>query len=115
MNTDKSPLVPPHPGFVLKRDYIDPIRVSVTDLASKLGVSRNTLSSIINGRAGITADMALRLSRAFKTSPDIWLKLMNAYELYVAELVDSGWKDVEPVKPSKPKAPAPPKAPKAAS
>ena len=101
MSSEKKASQPPHPGFVLKKDYIDPLGVSVTDLASKLGVSRNTLSSIINERAGVSADMALRLARAFKTSPDFWLKLKYAYELWVAERLDSGWKEVEPVKPVK--------------
>ncbi|MDR2456735.1 MAG: HigA family addiction module antidote protein, partial [Deltaproteobacteria bacterium] len=83
MSSDKKSAQPPHPGYVLKKDYIDPIGVSVTDLASKLGVSRNTLSSIINERAGVSADMALRLGRAFKTNPEQWLKLKYAYELWV--------------------------------
>lgn len=98
MSPEKRVSQPPHPGYVLKKEYIDPLGVSVTDLASKLGVSRNTLSSIINERAGVSADMALRLSKAFKTNPDMWLKLKYAHELWMAERLDSGWKEVEPVK-----------------
>ena len=101
MSSEKVPGQPPHPGYVLKKDYIENMGVSVTDLAAKLGVSRNTLSSIINERAGVSADMALRLGRAFKTNPDLWLKLKYAHELWAAERLDSGWKDVEPVKPAR--------------
>jgi addiction module HigA family antidote len=62
---------PPHPGEVLK-EYL-PADVSVTVAAKKLGVSRQAFSAILNGRAGITADMALRLAKALGTSPDMWL------------------------------------------
>jgi addiction module HigA family antidote len=89
---------PPHPGLILKKDFIDPLGISVTELSAKLGVSRNTLSSIINRRSGISADMALRFSRAFKNQPEFWLKLKFAYELWEAKQFDSGWREVEPLK-----------------
>jgi addiction module HigA family antidote len=99
---------PPHPGYVLKTDYIDPLRYSLTDVAAKLGISRNTISSIINGRAGISADMALRFSRAFKTTPEYWLKLASTYQLWEATQFDSGWKEVLPLKANQEPTPAPP-------
>ena len=74
---------PPHPGEVLK-EYL-PERVSVTEAAKKLGVSRQAFSAIINGRAGITADMALRLSKALGTSPDMWLGMQMQYDLWQAK------------------------------
>ena len=74
---------PSHPGEVLK-EYL-PESVSVTEAAKKLGVSRQAFSAIINGRAGITADMALRLSKALGTSPDLWLGMQMQYDLWHAK------------------------------
>ncbi len=74
---------PPHPGEVLK-EYL-PKSVSVTEAAKKLGVSRQAFSAIINGRAGITADMALRLSEALGTSPVMWLGMQMKYDLWHAK------------------------------
>jgi antitoxin HigA-1 len=73
---------PPHPGTVLK-EYL-PAGVSVTEAAKKLDVSRQAFSAIINGRAGITAEMALRLSQALGTSPDLWLGMQMQYDLWQA-------------------------------
>jgi addiction module HigA family antidote len=74
-----------------------PLGVTVSELASRLGVSRNSLSSIINGRAGVSPDMALRLSRALGNEPETWLKLQCLRDLWRAERFDSGWRDVERV------------------
>lgn len=74
---------PPHPGAVI-REYV-PESVSVTAAAKKLGVSRQAFSAIINGRAGITADMALRLSKALGTSPELWLGMQMQYDLWHAK------------------------------
>jgi addiction module HigA family antidote len=76
---------PPHPGEVLKELCIEPLGVSVTRAAEALGVSRKTLSSILNGRAGISPEMALRLSKAFGTSPESWLNQQMQYDLWVTE------------------------------
>ena len=73
---------PPHPGEVLK-EYL-PAHVSVTTAAKKLGVSRQAFSAILNGRAGITADMALRLAKALGTSPDLWLGMQLQFDLWQA-------------------------------
>ena len=75
---------PPHPGEVLKELYL-PVGMGVSEAAKKLGVSRQTLSAIINGRAGISADMALRLSKALGTSADLWLKMQIKYDLWQAK------------------------------
>lgn len=72
---------PPHPGEVL-RDYLGDR--SVTDAANHLGVTRVALSRILNGSAGISADMALRLSEAFGTSPDLWAGMQTQYDLWQA-------------------------------
>jgi addiction module HigA family antidote len=75
---------PPHPGKVLKELCLDPLDISVTDAAKALGVSRKTLSAIINGRAGISPEMAIRLSLAFNTSPESWLNQQAQYDLWAA-------------------------------
>ena len=65
-------------------------------MAATLGVSRKTLSKIINERGTITPDMALRLSRAFDTTPDFWLNLQKNYDLWQAEMGSQEWKKVKP-------------------
>ncbi len=72
---------PPHPGTVL-RDYL--ANVSVTAAAGDLGVTRATLSRILNGNAGISAEMALRLSEALGTTPELWIGMQSQYDLWQA-------------------------------
>lgn len=76
---------PPHPGEVIRELCIEPLGLSVTETAAGLGVSRKTLSAILNGRAGISAEMALRLSMAFDTSPESWLAQQSQYDLWVTK------------------------------
>ncbi len=76
---------PPHPGEILRELCLDPLDLSVTDAAKALGVSRKTLSAILNGNAGISPEMALRLSIAFNTSAESWLAQQSQYELWQAE------------------------------
>ncbi len=76
---------PPHPGEVLKELCLEPLELSVTNAAEALGVSRKTLSAILNGRAGISPEMAIRLSIAFNTSAESWLNQQAQYELWHAE------------------------------
>ena len=76
---------PPHPGEVLKALCLEPLGLSVTEAAEALGVSRKTLSSILNGRAGISPEMAIRLSMAFGTSAESWLTQQSMFELWQAE------------------------------
>jgi antitoxin HigA-1 len=76
---------PPHPGEVIKTLCLEPLGVTVTQAAEALGVSRKTLSAILNGRAGITPEMAVRLSIAFDTSAESWLNQQTQYDLWHAE------------------------------
>lgn len=76
-----------------------PLSITIKDMASALGVSRKTLSKIINEKGSITPDMALRLSRAFDTTPDLWLSLQKNYDLWQAEHVSKAWQMVEPISP----------------
>lgn len=76
---------PPHPGEVIKELCIDPLELSVTDAAKALGISRKTLSNILNGHAGISPEMAVRLSIAFNTTSESWLNQQLQYDLWIAE------------------------------
>jgi addiction module HigA family antidote len=76
---------PPHPGEVLKELCLTPLNLTITAAATALGVSRKTLSAILNGRAGISPEMAVRLSIAFNTSPESWLIQQVQYDLWHAE------------------------------
>jgi addiction module HigA family antidote len=76
---------PPHPGEVLRKLCLEPLSLSVTEAAKALGVSRKTLSSILNGRAGISPEMAVRLSIAFNTTAESWLNQQTQYDLWQAE------------------------------
>src|SRR6266571_2640035 len=76
---------PPHPGEVLKMLCLEPLNLTVTAAARSLGVSRKTLSSILNGHAGISPEMAIRLSIAFDTSAESWLNQQLQYDLWSAE------------------------------
>jgi addiction module HigA family antidote len=76
---------PPHPGEVLRQLCLVPLNLTVTDAARSLGVSRKTLSSILNGRAGISPEMAVRLSMAFNTTSESWLNQQVQYDLWHAE------------------------------
>jgi addiction module HigA family antidote len=76
---------PPHPGEVLRDLCLEPLGLSVTAAAKALGVSRKTLSTLLNGHAGISPEMAVRLSIAFDTSAESWLKQRMHYDLWQAE------------------------------
>ena len=76
---------PPHPGEVIRELCLEPLGLSVTKAAEALGVSRKTLSSILNGRSGISPEMAVRLSIAFDTSSESWLNQQTQYDLWRAE------------------------------
>jgi addiction module HigA family antidote len=76
---------PPHPGEAIKELCLEPLGLSVTDAAKGLGVSRKTLSTLLNGRSGISPEMALRLAKAFDTSPESWLNQQMQYDLWITE------------------------------
>jgi antitoxin HigA-1 len=73
---------PPHSGEIIKEAYLEPLGLTVTDAAKALKVARKTLSAIINGNAGISPAMAIRLSRAFNTTPQLWLNMQQSYDLW---------------------------------
>ncbi len=72
---------PPHPGEVIKDFYLDPLGLTVTAAAAGLGVSRVTMSELVNGKNGISPEMAYRLSKAFGRTPESWLNLQTLYDL----------------------------------
>jgi addiction module HigA family antidote len=76
---------PPHPGEIIRTLWLEPLGLTVTDAAAALGVSRKTLSALLNGRAGISPEMAVRLSMAFGTSAESWLNQQMQYALWHAE------------------------------
>jgi len=82
---------PTHPGKIIKEDYLMPLSITIKDMASALGVSRKTLSKIINEKGSITPDMALRLSRAFDTTPDLWLNLKSIWFIHFYNS-HAGWR-----------------------
>ena len=88
---------PTHPGEIIREDYLKPLSITINELASALGISRKTLSKILNGRGAVTPDMALRLSRAFNTTPDFWLNLQKNYDLWRAERTSTDWHRVRPL------------------
>ncbi|OGI00010.1 MAG: addiction module antidote protein, HigA family [Candidatus Melainabacteria bacterium GWF2_37_15] len=73
---------PPHPGEILKEMYLKPLNISVTAFAENIGVRRATVSSLINKKSSITPMMAVRLGKALKTTPDLWLGLQMEYDLW---------------------------------
>ncbi len=72
---------PPHPGHMLRADVLEPLGLGVTEAAQKLGMSRVALSRVVNGRAGISPDLAIRLERAGVSSARFWMGLQTNYEL----------------------------------
>jgi len=72
---------PPHPGLSVRHDCLEPLALSVTEAAHKLGVSRKQLSDVVNGRSGISPEMAIRLDKAFGGGAETWLRLQAAYDL----------------------------------
>ncbi|MCG7853330.1 MAG: HigA family addiction module antitoxin [Methanosarcinaceae archaeon] len=76
---------PPHPGEIIREFCIDPLDLTVTETAEALGVARKTLSTLLNGRAGISPEMALRLSKVFGRTPEGWLRLQLQFDLWKAE------------------------------
>ena len=76
---------PPHPGEILRELCIEPLGLSITEAAEALGITRKTLSAILNGRSGISPEMAVRLSLAFSTSSESWLNQQAQYDLWEAE------------------------------
>jgi antitoxin HigA-1 len=72
---------PPHPGEIIREECLNPLNLTVTEAADGLGISRKNLSRILNGHAGVSPDMALRLATAFGSTPEMWLRLQMAHDL----------------------------------
>lgn len=76
---------PPHPGGVVKRQCLEPLGLSVTRAARGLGITRQALSELINEHVGVSVEMAVRLSKAFGSTPETWLRMQMAYDLWRAQ------------------------------
>lgn len=76
---------PPHPGRIIRQECIEPLGLTITDAAKRLGVKRQTLNNLVNGKAGISAEMSIRLSKAFGSRPEVWLGLQMQYDLARAQ------------------------------
>ncbi|MDY7000913.1 MAG: HigA family addiction module antitoxin [Thermodesulfobacteriota bacterium] len=88
---------PTHPGAIIRHDYMEPLDLTVTALAAHLGISRKHLSQLLNERAKVTPGTALRLARAFNTTPELWLNLQRKRDLWEAENQTPGWEQVAPL------------------
>ncbi len=76
---------PPHPGLSVRHDCLEPLRLTVTAAAGKLGISRKQMSDVVNCRSGISPEMAIRLDKAFGGGADTWYRLQAAYDLAQAK------------------------------
>jgi len=72
---------PPHPGETVRYDCLEPLGLTITEGAKALGVTRQALNNLVNGKSGISPEMAIRLSKAFGSSPETWLKMQLDYDL----------------------------------
>jgi antitoxin HigA-1 len=72
---------PAHPGRIVRHDCLEPLGLSITEGAKILGVSRQALNNVVNGKSGISAEMAIRLTKAFGSTADTWLRMQVAYDL----------------------------------
>ena len=76
---------PPHPGEIIREQCLEPLGLTITAAAKGLGVTRKALSELVNGHSGVSPEMAIRLSKAFGSSPETWLRLQLQYDLRQAE------------------------------
>jgi addiction module HigA family antidote len=76
---------PVHPGSIVRHDCLEPLSLSVTEGARILGVTRQALNNLVNEKAGVSPEMAIRLSKAFGSTPDTWLRLQMNYDLSKAQ------------------------------
>ena len=75
---------PPHPGEIVRHECLEPLGLTVTRAAQGLGITRQALSDLVNGKAGVSVEMAMRLSKAFGSTPRTWLGMQMAYDLWHA-------------------------------
>lgn len=83
---------PGHPGKILRELWITPLGLTITETAKALGVTRKALSDIVNGHAGISPKMAVRLSKAFNTTAEIWMEMQIQYDLWHAKRNERNYK-----------------------
>src|SRR5438093_11627909 len=76
---------PPHPGRIVRQECIEPLGLTVKGAARRLGVTRQTLNNVVNEKAAVSPEMAIRLSKAFGSSPEVWLGMQMEYDLAQAE------------------------------
>jgi addiction module HigA family antidote len=76
---------PSHPGEIIRYDYLVPLGLTIGELALAIGVTRPTISAVINGRAAVSPEMAIRLGKAFDTTAILWLGMQKNYDLYLAK------------------------------
>jgi addiction module HigA family antidote len=88
---------PSHPGRIIRAHYLGPLRLTVTALAEHRGISRKTLSKVVNERGSVTAAMAQRLGRAFNTGPELWLNLQLARDLWDSGHATGDWQNIKPL------------------
>lgn len=89
---------PRHPGYILKTLYLEPLALTITQLADVLGVSRKAVSAIVNERKSVTPEMALRLAQAFPNStPESWVNVQRNYDLWQVAHRTSAWRAIHPV------------------
>ncbi len=88
---------PAHPGEIIQMHYLQPLNVSAQGLASALGVSKGRISQLLGAQTTITPDLALRLSRAFETSPELWLNLQSTYDLWQATQISNEWQKINTI------------------
>jgi addiction module HigA family antidote len=72
---------PPHPGRIVRQECLEPLGLTVKEAAKRLGVTRQALNNVVNAKCGISPEMAVRLSQAFGSSPEVWLGLQMDYDL----------------------------------
>ena len=85
MTKDIKMFNPPHPGEILKELYINPLGITITEFALKIGVRRATASDLINEKSALTPKMSIKLAKAFNTTPDMWLELQMQFDLWKEE------------------------------
>lgn len=76
---------PPHPGKVLKELWVEPMGITITALAEAAGVTRKAMSELVNGKSGVSPEMAIRLSKMFNTTPELWLGMQMNHDLWVVK------------------------------
>jgi antitoxin HigA-1 len=86
---------PTHPGGILKQHYLEPLHIGIAQAALALGVSRRSLSKIVHEQRAVTPDIALRLGKAFHTTPELWLNLQRTYDLWHAAHQSEDWRHVQ--------------------